>query len=182
MTFILGLEESVGGGVQDTDMIAVTSVCLHLGGHPNLQFTTVWHLLHCSHVCCMYPRIEEYNIIWKYEEKIIGRVSQETGYLEVSWKSIFQQPSFLTFTYFHCLNLTHVMFFLGHSHGSTNSEHSLVPINEGKKSEVRELMSHGFSRHTCLKWMFSSWQEEAMAIKTMKRMSHLPSQSPISTQ
>lgn len=69
MTFILGLGESVGGGVQATDMIAVTSVCLHLGGHPNLQFTTVWHLLHCSHVCCMYPRIEENNIIWKYEEK-----------------------------------------------------------------------------------------------------------------
>lgn len=41
ITFILGLGESVGGDVQATDMIAVTSVCLHLGGHTNLQFTTV---------------------------------------------------------------------------------------------------------------------------------------------
>lgn len=41
ITFILGLGESEGGGVQATDMVAVTSVCLHLGGHPNLQFTTV---------------------------------------------------------------------------------------------------------------------------------------------
>lgn len=135
----------------------MTSVCLNSGGHPNLQFTTVWHLLHCLHVCYVYPRTEEYNIIQKYEKKNIGHFSQETGYLEVSWMAIFQQPFFLTFIYFHCWSLTHVMFFLGYSHGSTNSEHSLVPINEGKKSEVGKLMSHGFAGYTCWKWWKKPW-------------------------
>lgn len=95
-------------GVRDAETIAMTSACLNSGGHPNLQLITVQHSLHCLHVCYMYPHIEEYNIIQKCKEKNCTHLLINCGYAGIFWMSISQQPFFLTFTYFHFLNLTHI--------------------------------------------------------------------------
>lgn len=62
------------------------------------------------------------------------------------------------------LNFSHVMFFLS---CFSFWEHTLVPINEGKKNEG-ELISQGFDGHMCLTYMFSSWQKKPLLSRSQR--------------